>query len=348
MRLWSGRLLPAAAAVVALAIGACMPPPAVAPAETVTVAVRADPVELDPEDPRDAAASAARVGLGRLRFEAGFELRSTDPRFGGLSGLLVTPGGERLIAISDRGTIWTAALDHDARGRLTGIGGWSVQELRRGPGDPPPSRAGDAESLARLDGSVIVAFEQAHRLRRLPLDDLGAVPEPVPAFEGVLGDGDGNAGIEALTDLPGGGLLAIAEGAFEPDGSLSAWIVDAGGGGTARLGYVPGDGFRPTGADRLGDDVFVLERRFSLLGGFQARIVRLKASDVRPGTRLRGEELGRLRPPLPADNFEGLAVRRAEGEGDDGRVLLHLVSDDNFLALQRTLLLQFSWRPEAP
>jgi hypothetical protein len=38
------------------------------------------------------------------------------------------------------------------------------------------------------------------------------------------------------------------------------------------------------------------------------------------------------------DNFEGIAARR----GSDGGVLLYLVSDDNFLGLQRTLLLQFS------
>jgi hypothetical protein len=293
-------------------------------------------VDLGPREPASAAAWAA---LGWLRFEAGFALRSSDPRFGGLSGLLVTPEGDRLIAVSDRGTIWTAELDHDADDRLTGVRDWHVQELRRGPGDPPPARAGDAESLARLGDGVIVAFEQVHRLRRLPLDDLGAVPESVPAFEGLLRGRD-NEGIEALADLPDGGLLAISEGHFEPDGSLSAWRVDDHQ-GAERLGYVPAAGFRPTGADRLDDDVFVLERRFSMLGGFRARIVRLDAAEVRPGARPRGEELGVLRPPLLTDNMEGLAARRDA----DGRVLLYLVSDDNFIALQQTLLLQFSWSP---
>ena len=37
------------------------------------------------------------------------------------------------------------------------------------------------------------------------------------------------------------------------------------------------------------------------------------------------------------DNFEGLALRRDRA----GRTLLYLVSDDNFVPLQRTLLLQF-------
>jgi hypothetical protein len=34
--------------------------------------------------------------------------------------------------------------------------------------------------------------------------------------------------------------------------------------------------------------------------------------------------------------------------GGDGRVLLYLVSDDNFFALQRTLLLQFSLPGSGP
>jgi hypothetical protein len=56
-----------------------------------------------------------------------------------------------------------------------------------------------------------------------------------------------------------------------------------------------------------------------------------------------GQVLAELRPPLVGENFEGIAVRR----GARGRVLIYLVSDDNFNALQRTLLLQFSL-PAAP
>jgi len=38
------------------------------------------------------------------------------------------------------------------------------------------------------------------------------------------------------------------------------------------------------------------------------------------------------------DNMEGLAVHRAA----DGAIVLTLISDDNFSALQRTVLLQFT------
>ena len=77
----------------------------------------------------------------------------------------------------------------------------------------------------------------------------------------------------------------------------------------------------------------MVERRFSLLGGFATRIVVLPAAAVRPDARLVPRPVAMLRPPLVGENFEAIAARRAP----DGRVLLYLLADDNFIALQRTL-----------
>ena len=41
-------------------------------------------------------------------------------------------------------------------------------------------------------------------------------------------------------------------------------------------------------------------------------------------------------PPRPVDNMEALAVSR-----EGGRTIVRIASDDNYLALQRTLLLEF-------
>ncbi len=59
--------------------------------------------------------------LGPLRLEAAFVLGAGDRRFGGLSGLWLAPDGSRLIAVSDRGTLWLADLEHAPDGALTGI-----------------------------------------------------------------------------------------------------------------------------------------------------------------------------------------------------------------------------------
>jgi len=48
-----------------------------------------------------------------------------------------------------------------------------------------------------------------------------------------------------------------------------------------------------------------------------------------------------LGPPLTLDNFEGLAVV----PHGDGSVRFYLISDDNGISRQRTLLLAFDWTP---
>jgi hypothetical protein len=273
-----------------------------------------------------------------LQFEAGFALGSGDPRFGGLSGLWLAPDGSALIAASDRGLLWRARLLHDAADRLSGFADWQPLEPGRAAGDPAGS---DAEALAP-DGAdgLVIAYEGAHRLRRFALADPSAPPARWPALPGL--ERPGNTGIEALAPLPDGALLALAEGEFTAAGDLAAWLVV--GERALPLSYAASDGFVPTGADRLDQTIFVVERSFSLLGGLATRIVTLPLAEVRPGARLIPRPLARLRPPLLSENFEAIAARRS----GDGRVLLYLLADDNFTALQRTLLLQFSLAAPAP
>jgi hypothetical protein len=270
--------------------------------------------------------------LDTLEFEAGFALGASDPRFGGLSGLWLSPDGTELIAVSDRGTLWRASLDHAADGRLIGLRDWQAVEPGSAAGDPPRR---DAEALAPAgaDG-LVIAYEGTHRLRRLALADLTAPAAALPTPLGL--DRPSNHGIEALAELPDGALLALAEGRLVGSGDLHAWLID--GDRALPLSYAASGGYLPTGADRLDDTIFVVERRFSLLRGFATRIVTLPVAEVRPGARLIGRRLAELRAPLLGENFEAIAARR----GPDGRVLLYLVSDDNFIVLQRTLLLQLS------
>ena len=88
-------------------------------------------------------------------------------------------------------------------------------------------------------------------------------------------------------------------------------------------------------------DVLLLERRFTLSKRW-VRIVRLPAGHLQKalrhrGTALSGEVMAELKHPLSVDNFEGLALRRDRA----GRTLLYVVSDNNFIPFQRTLLFQF-------
>ncbi len=86
--------------------------------------------------------------------------------------------------------------------------------------------------------------------------------------------------------------------------------------------------------------LYLLERRASLISGFEARILwlELRPGMLAAGSVLEGRELARLGGETICDNMEGLAVTTMP----DGRICLYVISDDNFSGLERTLLLQLS------
>jgi hypothetical protein len=281
--------------------------------------------------------------VGQLAFVAGFELSSGHTRFGGYSGLVVDEGGLRLVAVSDLGHWLVARLIRDEGGRLRGIGEAEIHPMLDRRGNPfVIKRAGDAEALEKTpDGTFLVAFEQVHRIARYRgPEPWKSKAEPVTAPEDLSRQAS-NGGTETMARLQDGRLLLFSETEQRPDDSLKGWLGD-GRGGWAELGYRRRDGYRPVDAKVLpGGDLLVLERFFTLMGGFASRLVRIPAADIRAGAVLEGRMVAELASPLVTENFEGLAIEPA----GDGGVFLFLVSDDNRVALQRTLLLQFRLMP---
>jgi hypothetical protein len=277
--------------------------------------------------------------VGRLTYRGGLHIASSDERFGGLSGLLVSANGRRLTAISDRGYWFEAKLVYDGDGVLAGIGEASIERLRSPKGRSlAKSVEWDAEALApAADGKgVIVAFEMRPRFWRYPTS--GGLPVPLESPPGIEKVPE-NEGVEALTRLTDGRLLALAE--RSRTGSTLGWI----GGerkGWSTVTWLTNEGFRPTGAATLPDgDVLVLERRILPPG---ARIRLVPASDIRGSAVLGGQEIARFEGMLTFDNMEGIDARLGEG----GESLVYLLSDDNYSFLQRTLLLTFEILPESP
>ncbi|MCX7684150.1 MAG: esterase-like activity of phytase family protein [Acetobacteraceae bacterium] len=275
-------------------------------------------------------ASAALAVAGVL------ELDTRRIGFGGLSGLWIGDAPPAaplpLYAVSDTGSWLEASLRLDAALRPAGL------EIRRtgrlADEQGRPLRRGepsDAEALARLpDGRFLVAFERWHRIRLY--DTLDAPARHVQPPPG-LSDAPRNGGIEALTVLPDGRLLAIAESLSAGRGLRRAWTGRLGPRGAAweAIAYRPAEGLEPTGAAALPDGrVLVIERGFSLLGGFAGRVALLPAV---AGPVLEGPTVLAFPGALPAENWEGVAVARA-----GGRLVAAFVSDDNEHPLQRSLL----------
>lgn len=296
--------------------------PAVSGATGESVVVVARPVALEwPE------AASARL-LGAVALTAG------DSRFGGLSGLDVSPDGGRVAMVSDRGTLFTAAVQRRG-GALAGLADVRLHPLRDNRNEPVSGDFRDAEALARLpSGDLVVAFEGEHRLWRYAAPGGRAFPVTPPEGFASL---QINSGVEALAADALGRLYAIPERSGDLARPFPVWRRDTN--GRWEAGRWPR---RPpylvTGAD-IGSDgrLYVIERDFGWLGGWSMRLSRADLDDwpdLRPATLVELVRGG-------IDNMESVAVwRTAEGE-----LRALLLADDNFHVLQQTLLLEIALPP---
>ncbi|MGK7862481.1 esterase-like activity of phytase family protein [Falsiroseomonas sp. E2-1-a4] len=272
---------------------------------------------------------------GDLRLLGGLQINTGVLGFGGLSGLHMT-SELMLTAISDLGHFVEMALTLDEDWRPRRLDLVRSGPLRNTRGQPVTATWRDAEALARLpDGSWLIGFERRHRIQRhRRLDGPGELVLAPPGLE----RSPRNAALESLAVLPDGRWLALSEGLAAPQGGRMGWIGQPC--QWRSFGYLPAAGHVPVDAAAMPDGGFlVLERSFGLLAGFAGRLVRLSPAVLRAaaaGGVIEGEPLMDLVPPLPTDNYEGVAVTEREG-----RVLVALVSDDNESIWQRSLLLLF-------
>lgn len=309
------------------------PPSTPVGAQPLPLEIRSQPLTLKLDEP-----SLTRIG--KLIWRGGISMTANSPNFGGWSDLQVSPDGRTLWSISDVGSWLTATIDYDADRNLAGLSHGTIGSLRGLDGRPLTDKiASDAEGMALLpDGSWLVSFERRHRIWRYPTLDGTPTAIDLPADFRRQPE---NGGIEALTATADGTVIAISEEYSVTPGELVGWIGKPGADGrygwqTFRYAKLPD--FNPTAIRPLPDGGFVLlERAFDMARGVRIRILQVDATAVQPSALVTPRELARLASPLAVDNLEGIAATR----GPRGETLLWLISDDNFNALQRNLLLLF-------
>lgn len=286
------------------------------------VTIDAVPVPFNPQNPSETA-------IGDFTYAGGLALTSRDTdRLHGLSDLEVT-ASDRLSAVSDFGMFLEARVVLDRSARLVGLTDASLAPLHGEDGRPLVVKAdSDAEGLALLpSGDRLVSFEEHDRILRYPPG--GGVPRPAPFPATGL---TFNAGMEALASDPDAGADAYVVGIELTGETWSCRLSSA----TCLPGLVVDKGreFGLVAMRRLpGAQTAYLLRAFDLVRGNRISLVIMRASTV----------VARMdmAPPQTVDNFEGLAaVPRT-----DGGVRFYLMSDDNGVARQRTLLLAFDWHP---
>lgn len=312
--------------------------PGFAAAAQEAISVFSQTVPLDPRDPKIRRA-------GALEYRGGIALRSTDPRFGGFSGIHVSTDGTSLLAISDRGSWMRLALRYDRAGRLVGAAEAEIGALIGEDGNALSGADADAEALAAMpDGSLLVAFERRHRILHYPEANppFSKPPTAYAAPEGLM-QAPPNGGLEALTHMGRGFVVAIAERLSAGGGAVAAWVGRNG--LWEPFAYVRKPGLRVTDATLLPrGDLLVLEHRYSAETGSVVRFVRVPRNAIAPRRRVEGQEIALLEPPLTTENLEAVSVRR----GAPGEALVYAMSDDNFNPLQRTLLMMFAIKEESP
>jgi len=288
-----------------------------------------------------------RVRFGALEYRSGLVLTSPFPRFGGLSGLRLDARGERFISFSDRGHWFTGRIVYEGRA-MTGLADVESAPMLGPDGKPITARGWyDSESIA-IDGSfVYIGLERVHKVLRFDFSKgftraRGEVV-PLPKAASKL---PANKGLEALVFVPkgqplAGTLIAMSERGLDANGNLIAFLV--GGPTPGQFSVRRTEDFDISDAVLLpAGDLLILERKFSWLSGIGIRIRRIALKSVAPGAVVDGPSIFEASLANEVDNMEGIDAHLT-AEGD---TVLTMVSDDNFSLIQRTLLLQFTLRPE--
>lgn len=233
---------------------------------------------------------------------------------GGVSAIEVEPGGTPAFVLSDRGQGHRFSIIRKGEtGRIT-----DIEQVKL----PYPKR--DTEGLAKSRVGTFYSYEDSGRVSRDTGEDLPSHPD--------FAKYERNGSLEALAAAPDGTLYTLPERSKAKGKpfpiyrySKGAWDV---------IAYLPRRGpFQPTGAD-IGPDglLYILERAFTPLG-FRSRIRRLDPAAPKAGARtLITTRLGFH------DNLEGISVWRS----NSGAICLTLVSDDNFLTIQTSELVEYA------
>ncbi|SDG12757.1 esterase-like activity of phytase family protein [Pelagibacterium luteolum] len=281
----------------------------------------------------------------RLVFRGGIQLSGDHPDFGGLSGLAFLDD-KRFVMVTDEGRFVSGSLELE-NGAPSALSEVEIDVIRNSAGAPLPRKfAQDSEAVEVVirDGAPIavrVGFEHLTRVADFDMVDgrPGGAAREI-AIPNWLTEQRTNDSIESVCIAPptspiAGSTLIITEGHSIVPGSWAATLLgerDRGDLSLAQEGWV-----NPTDCAFLPDgDLLVLERSFAFLT-FTVQIRRIQAEDVRPGAIMNGEVLLR-HAGGEVDNFEGLGVRVLP----NGETRITIVSDNNFLGIQRSLLLDFT------
>lgn len=257
--------------------------------------------------------------------------RDRDSHFGGFSAIEISADGSGFHALSDRAQLFWGSIERDPEGRIRAMNIAGRAHLKDSAGKPlKPGYQGDSEGLAIApDGTIWVSFEGLNRVARYDHPDATATREPRPPRMRELRI---NSGMESLAILPDGTLMSMPEDSLAKSAPFP--VLHFKDGEWSQPYTIRRDGnWLPVGSDYGPDDWFyLLERGFHGMLGFSSRVRRMRLTPTGPVD----EEILLETRPMQYDNLEGISAWH-DGQG----VRLTMISDDNFLFVQRTELVEY-------
>lgn len=290
------------------------------------------------EQPKGDERGARLRALGMLELP---DLVINGLRLSQLSGLTWDDDDGILYAISDKGSLFhLRPVIRD--GKLTGLQLLKAVPLKEADGKPLKGRRTDSEGLDILkgrngrkgDAELVVSFERVPRIVRYRPDGtvISEYPLPAPLSEPKRYR-DNNKILESVCVDEKLGVLTLSEEPLinERPGYNRLFRVAGGSWLIPTMGK-----FQPSAIECLGDGrVLILERDFGrLLGRAVAlRITTLVGDDGESVAAVETVALLDTAQGYQIDNFEGLTRHKGNR--------FFMVSDNNDLFVQRTLLLYF-------
>jgi len=275
------------------------------------------------------ASGAISADGARAQFLGSYVWKMHKPWFGGWSGIDLSADGQHMTVISDRSHILKGQISREGD-KITAIRPGPVFPIQASTGKNLTGRAGDSEGLAvSPNGHIYISFEGVARVAEYTKPNSRAVALPRPDAFRKFGK---NRALEALAVDDKGRLYAVPE-MTDDKGEIPVFVFkdNAWSPGFSLAG---GGGYLPVGVD-FGPDgrIYLLERSWNIFG-FRARLRRWTLVNGQP----QKEELLVQTRTGTHDNLEGVSIWRDQ----QGRTRVTMISDDNFLFLQRTELVEYA------
>jgi hypothetical protein len=271
---------------------------------------------------------------GKLTYEGGWVLTSPSENFGSWSGMSMRDG--RITAVNDYGFLTEFDVKENSFVNAR------EYPVPNGCGNRSYKNKSDAEALV-VDHETGKAWIAMENLNGVCLVDLKTQTFERIHQPHVMSNWGKNSGPETLVRMPDGSFMVFAEmppgkGAG-PTVPVLHFMGDPSDPKTAmkQARFKPPSGFWPVDATALEDGrLLILVRDFYAPYNFATKVVMVRPNAIQPGQLAEGEVIAQFDGDIVSDNFEAITTNR-----DPQGTTVWILSDDNFIFLQRTLLLKF-------